>query len=74
MSNAVMITLEDDAERPAAPRRGRPRSEQPCTSVSTWVPTPYHDRLIKMANQRGMTVSSLVKQIIVIQLRGGLSR
>lgn len=51
------------------PRRGRPRqSPEPCTSISTWVPEPYHDRLISLANRRRMSVSSLVKRFIIIQL------
>lgn len=58
----------------ATSRRGRPRVTQPRSSVSTWVPTTYHDRLIKMANAQDTTVSSLVRQIIVIQLRGGLDQ
>jgi hypothetical protein len=51
------------------PRRGRPRqSPEPCTSISTWVPEPYHDRLILLANRHNMSVSSLVKRFIIIQL------
>jgi hypothetical protein len=50
--------------------RGRPRlSDESCTSVSTWMPERYHDRLIAMANQKNVTVSRLVSQLLVIQLR-----
>lgn len=54
-------------------RPGRPRARYQSASVSAWVPTPTYDRLVKMANDRHMTVSALVKQILVIQTRGGLS-
>jgi hypothetical protein len=51
-------------------RRGRPRLEpQPCTSVSAWLPEPDYDRLAAVAARRHVSVSSLVKQFIIIQLR-----
>lgn len=49
--------------------RGRPRVEEPRASVSTWLPASYHDRLIKMANNRNESVSSLVKSMLMLQLR-----
>lgn len=50
--------------------RGRPRvSDESCASVSTWLPGSYHDRLIEMANQKNLSVSTLVRQLLVIQLR-----
>jgi hypothetical protein len=55
---------------PVPNRGGRPRAQTPCTSVSTWVPATYHDRLVKMADARGLSVSRLVKQMIVFQLHG----
>ena len=51
------------------PRRGRPRAEEPCTSVSTWMPDRYHDRLIEMANEKNVSVSRLVRHLLVIQLK-----
>jgi hypothetical protein len=54
----------------AEPRkRGRPRVEEPRSSVSTWVPASYHDRLIKMAEQKDVSVSMLVRSLLMIQLK-----
>ena len=49
--------------------RGRPRVEEPHSSVSTWLPTSYHDRLIQMANQRDVKVSALVRQLLIFRLK-----
>lgn len=51
--------------------RGRPRAEEPCTSLSTWVPERTHDRLITMANQRNMSVSKFVCLILTKQIHKG---
>lgn len=64
-----MADGDTEASMNEARRRGRPPAQERYSSVSTWVPTRYHDRLIDMANQRGMSVSGLVKQIIVLRLR-----
>lgn len=45
-------------------RRGRPRVEEPRSSVSTWVWARHHDALIKMAQQREISVSALVREIL----------
>ena len=50
-------------------RRGRPRCEEPRSSVSTWVPASYHDRLIKMAQNNDVSVSRLVRSLLMIQLK-----
>ncbi len=51
-------------------RPGRPRAPYESASLSAWVPTPTYDALVKAANDRHMSLSSLVKQILVIQARG----
>ena len=53
---------------PAAKRRGRPRVVEPRSTVSTWVPASYHDRLVKMANQRDVSVSMLVRSLLMLQM------
>jgi hypothetical protein len=51
------------------PRRGRPRlTPEPCTSVSTWIEEPYHDKLVRLANHHNLSVSGLVKRLIILQL------
>lgn len=51
------------------PRRGRPPAEEPCTSLSVWIPTKYYDRLAQLANGHQVSMSALVRQMIVLQLR-----
>lgn len=45
-------------------RRGRPKVEEPRTSVSAWVEVKHYDQLVKMANQREQSVSALVRDLI----------
>lgn len=49
-------------------RRGRPRVDQPWSMVSTRLPVGYHDRLIELSNQREMSVSAFVRQILILRL------
>ena len=51
------------------PRRGRPPADQPGSTVCTWLPASYHDRLIQLANQREQSVSSLVRSLLILRLR-----
>ena len=62
--------MEPKVLTPVPKRGGRPRADTPGASVSTWMPVTYHDRLVKMADARGLSVSRLVKQMIVFQLHG----
>ncbi len=48
--------------------RGRPRSLEPHTSVSAWLPAHLHDALIKLAERRGLSVSKAAKEAIALQL------
>lgn len=45
--------------------RGRPPVQEPRSTVSTWLPASAHDRLIKVANAREMSVSAIVRHIII---------
>lgn len=64
-------------ERPAAVlsdaaterRRGRPRVEIQGASVSTWLRPAEHDRLIQLANKHEVTVSKLVRSLLILKLR-----
>ncbi len=49
-------------------RRGRPPAESKQQErLSTRLPTPQYDRLVKMAGRRDQTVSALVRQILLAQ-------
>ena len=48
--------------------RGRPPAEEPSTSLSTWIPTQHYDRLAKHANRQGVSMSALVRDMIILQL------
>lgn len=70
-----MMLNEQSRMAPTASRRprGRPRFEvrtqEPRSTVSTTLPASYHDRLIAFANQRGESVSSLVRQFLILRLK-----
>lgn len=50
-------------------RRGRPPAQEQSTGLTTWVPNRFHDQLIKLANERSMSVSALVKTLLIRQLQ-----
>lgn len=50
-----------DADRKS---RGRPVAEVPKSSISAWIPTRLHDRLVQLAERRGESVSSTVRELI----------
>jgi hypothetical protein len=52
-------------------KRGRPRVEEPRSSVSTWVPSRLHDTLIDLAKKHDVSVSSMVRTMLVMQIRRG---
>lgn len=61
--------VSDDSLFVAGRKRGRPRVNEPRSSVSTWVPQSYHDRLIKMAEQKDVSVSMLVRSMLILQIK-----
>jgi hypothetical protein len=50
--------------------RGRPvgstRASEQGSTVTTWVPASYHDRLVTLANERNVKVSALVRQLLIL--------
>jgi len=48
----------------AGGKRGRPRSTDPGSRVSTWIPARYHDQLIRIANERDISVSAVVNKVL----------
>ena len=48
------------------PRRGRPKADQPRTTLSTWIETKEYDQLVKLANRREQSLSSLVRDLLKI--------
>jgi hypothetical protein len=59
-----------DPKRPAA--RGRPvgttRAHEPGSTVSTWVPTSYHERLVTLARERNVRVSALIRELLTLRV------
>jgi len=50
-------------------RGGRPRTATPLSAISTRLPVQQHDQLVKQAQARGISVSELVRQIILSHRR-----
>ena len=49
---------------------GRPRVAEPSTSVSTWLPAEYHDKLLQLAKrQTDGNVSALVRDLLILRLK-----
>lgn len=53
---------------PERRRRGRPRVDERRSTVSTWVPTTLHDRLIEAANRHELSVSEYVRRVLIVRL------
>jgi hypothetical protein len=49
--------------------RGRPRVMEPRATVCTWLPAAQHDRLIRLAKQREISVSALLRSMVIFSLR-----
>jgi hypothetical protein len=49
-------------------KRGRPRLQEPGTSVSTWLRPGEHDKLIKLAKDNEQSISSLVRSLLKLKL------
>lgn len=50
-------------------RPGRPRLDQPLSTVSTRLPPQVHDELIKLANHQEESVSETLRQLLILRLR-----
>jgi hypothetical protein len=66
MPNSLFILGAETEPEPR--KRGRPKADVPCTALTTWVPVNYYDKLNKMADDRHMSVSGLVRQILALKL------
>jgi hypothetical protein len=47
---------------------GRPRNAAPSKSVTTWVPTGAHDALIRRAKADDVSVSALIRRLVLLGL------
>jgi len=63
-----MKTNDREAVVPTRPR-GRPRVDESGSSVSVWLPISAHDRLIELAKREEQGVSSLVRSLLILQLK-----
>jgi hypothetical protein len=50
-------------------RRGRPRAQERGTTLSTWLPESQYDQLVRLANRREQSVSSLVRDLLKFKLK-----
>jgi hypothetical protein len=50
-------------------RRGRPRVSEPRSTVSTWLPAHAHDRLIQIAKREELSISAVVRQLLIFRLK-----
>jgi hypothetical protein len=50
-------------------RRGRPVAIDPTTNVQTRLPNSCYDQLAKLAHRHGLSMSAVVRQIVVLRLK-----
>ncbi len=50
-------------------KRGRPRVKDPGHSVSTWLQPIDHDQLARLASEHEVSISALVRSLIILRLR-----
>ena len=50
-------------------KRGRPVTEDKTTHVYTRLPNSTYDRLAKIAHRHGISMSAVVRRIVVLRLR-----
>ncbi len=50
-----------DADRGEPRRLGRPKSEEPGTSLTAWIPASEYDRILKLAKQSEQSISAFVR-------------
>lgn len=62
--------MNGPATKPA-PRNGRPPAPEPRSTVCTWVPSRLHDKLIDLAKQHNVSVSTMVRTMLLTQIRKG---
>lgn len=61
-----------DRKMPIETKRGRPRTvcrdQETGSTVTSYLPTVYHDRLVSLAQQRQISVSTLVRNLLILRL------
>ena len=55
--------IDDDPTLETRPR-GRPRAEEPGSSVTVWLPQGAHDSLIELAKQQEKSISATVRDLL----------
>jgi len=49
-------------------KRGRPRSAEPLSSLSTRIPPQQHERLASIARKNGQSVSECIRNVVFLFL------
>lgn len=58
------------AETTNPPRgRGRPRAEEPHTSLSVWMKSRDYDRIVKLAQQQEKSLSAAARDLLIVRLK-----
>ena len=62
---------DDEACPPCelARKRGRPKVDAVSVRVSTWLPLPMADKLIRVAQARDESISKLVRSLLALRLK-----
>ncbi len=66
VAKGAVMAVTDDVKQES--KGGRPAFGEPHTTVTAYIPVRQYDRLVELANQRDQSVSSLVKQLLVMRI------
>lgn len=68
MSDDLIVKPIDPAAGIPVGRRGRPRLPEPGVRLSTWLPASEYDQLCRLAAEREMHLSSLVRWLLWLEV------
>jgi hypothetical protein len=60
---------DDQKLTPVHQRGGRPRTVNEGASVSAWIDAKHYDQLVRLANKQDKSVSTVVRELLVLRLR-----
>jgi hypothetical protein len=58
--------MTDDTSQ--KPRRGRPPAKEQGAALTTWVRISEYEKLVRLANRKETSVSSLVRSLLLMKL------
>lgn len=61
--------MADDPEQANKRGRGRPKVDEPRTTVCAWVEARHYDRLVQIAHRQEKSISAVVRDLLILRLK-----